>query len=178
MLPLVGQEVPLLVLYDLDTMQVTYDMAAALGALQFGAMYTFYVASFRHLAAWQVALWTVFTPLMVVLIDDVMARRTRWRPWLAALLAVGMVTDTAPLGATEIERERAQQVIEEVLADEAFGERRSLSYWKYTGERTTQDDEHSWWGLVVDFIEGFLQGFAAIGEVLLWVAGAVILLSS
>ena len=62
--------------------------AAALGAVQFGAMYTFYIASFRHLAAWQVALWTVFTPIFVVLLSGLARGRVDPRPWLAAMLAV------------------------------------------------------------------------------------------
>jgi drug/metabolite transporter (DMT)-like permease len=62
--------------------------ALALGGLQFGLMYVCYLAAFRDLAAWQVALWTVLTPLLVVLCDQARRRRWRWRGWLAALLAV------------------------------------------------------------------------------------------
>lgn len=63
--------------------------ALALGAVQFGLMYVCYLAAYRHLAAWQVALWTVLTPLLVVLMDNVVTRRLAWRSWLAAVLAVG-----------------------------------------------------------------------------------------
>ncbi len=63
--------------------------AAGLGVVQFGAMYTLYISSYRHLAAWQVALWTVFTPILVVLLSDLHGRRWSWRPWAAASLAVG-----------------------------------------------------------------------------------------
>lgn len=42
--------------------------AAALGALQFGLMYILYIAAFRWLAAWVVALLTVLTPLYVLLL--------------------------------------------------------------------------------------------------------------
>lgn len=62
--------------------------ALALGGLQFGLMYVCYLAAYRDLAAWQVALWTVLTPLLVVLCDQARRRRWRWRAWLAALLAV------------------------------------------------------------------------------------------
>lgn len=62
--------------------------ALALGALQFGAMYTCYIAAFIHLAAWQVALWTVLTPILVTLLAALRDRRTTWRPHLAALLAI------------------------------------------------------------------------------------------
>ncbi|HOX25571.1 MAG TPA: EamA family transporter [Candidatus Krumholzibacteria bacterium] len=60
-----------------------------LGAVQFGAMYVCYVASFRYLAAWQVALWTVFTPIMVALLAVARRGRAHTRPLLGALLAVG-----------------------------------------------------------------------------------------
>ncbi len=63
--------------------------AAALGAVQFGLMYVLYVASFRWLAAWVVALLTVFTPLYVLVLARLPAGRARWRAAAAALLAVG-----------------------------------------------------------------------------------------
>ncbi len=48
---------------------------AGVGAVQFGLMYVAYVASFRFLQAYQVALFTIFTPLYVTLINDLCARR-------------------------------------------------------------------------------------------------------
>ena len=62
--------------------------ALGLGAVQFGAMYVCYIASFGYLAAWQVALWTVLTPVLVVLLAGVQQGCSTWRPWLAAVLAV------------------------------------------------------------------------------------------
>ena len=47
----------------------------ALGAVQFGLMYMLYIASFAWLPAWMVALFTIFTPLYVVLIADFDRRR-------------------------------------------------------------------------------------------------------
>lgn len=61
---------------------------AALGALQFGLMYVLYIAAYAHLPAWAVALFTVFTPLYVVLLDDVRRRRLVPRHLGAAGLAV------------------------------------------------------------------------------------------
>jgi drug/metabolite transporter (DMT)-like permease len=63
--------------------------ALALGAVQFGAMYALYIASFRYLAAWQVALWTVLTPVLVVLLARLRQPLAWWRPAAAAVLAVG-----------------------------------------------------------------------------------------
>jgi drug/metabolite transporter (DMT)-like permease len=61
--------------------------AAALGAIQFGLMYVLYVAAFRWLAAWVVALLTVFTPLYVLLFARLASGRARGVA--AAVLAVG-----------------------------------------------------------------------------------------
>ncbi len=61
---------------------------AALGALQFGLMYVLYIAAYAHLPAWAVALFTVFTPLYVVLLDDARRRAAAPRHLAAAALAV------------------------------------------------------------------------------------------
>lgn len=48
---------------------------AAIGALQFGAMYVFYLRAFVHLQAHEVALFTIFTPLYIALVDAALERR-------------------------------------------------------------------------------------------------------
>ncbi len=76
----------------------------ALGALQFGVMYLAYNASFRHLQAHEVALFTLTTPIFVTLGADALARRFRLSAFLAALLAVAgtalVVFSGAPLAPT------------------------------------------------------------------------------
>lgn len=62
---------------------------AAIGAVQFGLMYALYNRAFAYLEGHQVALATIVTPLYVTLLDDVLARRLRWRYLAAALLSVG-----------------------------------------------------------------------------------------
>ena len=59
-----------------------------IGAVQFGLMYVFYLQSFRFLAAYQVALFTIFTPLYVTLADDMLEKRFRPLHFWTALLAV------------------------------------------------------------------------------------------
>ncbi len=62
----------------------------AIGAVQFGLMYVFYIQSFRFLAAHQVALFTVLTPLYVAAGGDLLERR--FQPlhfWTALLAAAG-----------------------------------------------------------------------------------------
>lgn len=59
-----------------------------IGALQFGLMYLAYNESYRHLAAYEVALFTVITPIWVTLIADAFDRTLRPRALTAALLAI------------------------------------------------------------------------------------------
>lgn len=58
------------------------------GAVQYGLMYVAYLWAFRSLAAHEVALFTVLTPIYVVLVDAVRGRRWRTRYFGCALLAV------------------------------------------------------------------------------------------
>ncbi len=61
---------------------------AVLGAVQFGLMYVLYIASYAYLPAYAVALFTVFTPIYVVLMEDAWSRRFDPRHLAAAVLAV------------------------------------------------------------------------------------------
>ena len=59
-----------------------------IGMVQFGLMYVFYIQSFRFLAAHQVALFTIFTPLYVAVVDDMLEKRFRPLHFWTALMAV------------------------------------------------------------------------------------------
>ncbi|MDP8214073.1 MAG: EamA family transporter [Candidatus Euphemobacter frigidus] len=59
-----------------------------IGIVQYGLMYITYLQAFRYLEAYQVALFTIFTPLYVTLFHDLRTRRFRSRSLLAAALAV------------------------------------------------------------------------------------------
>ena len=59
-----------------------------IGAVQFGLMYICYNESFVYLQAHEVALFTVFTPVYVLLLYDARYGRISWRALLAAVLAV------------------------------------------------------------------------------------------
>jgi len=61
---------------------------AGIGMVQFGMMYVFYIESFRYLAAHEVALFTIFTPLYVAAAADLLERRFRPLYLWTALLAV------------------------------------------------------------------------------------------
>jgi drug/metabolite transporter (DMT)-like permease len=60
----------------------------ALGAVQFGLMYLCYIESFRYLRGYEVAVYTLTTPVFVTLLADGYDRVFRWRALLAAVLAV------------------------------------------------------------------------------------------
>ncbi len=58
-----------------------------IGAVQFGVMYLAYNESFRFLASYETALFTLTTPLFVTLFADALERTVRWRALLAAVVA-------------------------------------------------------------------------------------------
>src|SRR4051812_14675334 len=59
-----------------------------LGAVQFGVMYLAYNESFKHLQSYEVALFTLTTPIFVTLLSDALEKKFHVRSLLAALLAV------------------------------------------------------------------------------------------
>jgi len=60
---------------------------AVIGAVQFGVMYIVYLEAFAFLAAYEVVLFTIFTPIYVALLDGALERTWHWRHLGAALLA-------------------------------------------------------------------------------------------
>lgn len=62
---------------------------AVIGTLQFGIMYIAYIAAFKTLKAYEVALFTIFTPIYVTLIDDALQRKFNPLYLLTAATAVG-----------------------------------------------------------------------------------------
>jgi drug/metabolite transporter (DMT)-like permease len=68
---------------------------ALIGAVQFGLMYLAYIESFRYLRAYEAALFTITTPILVTLTADALDHVLRLRALTAAVLAVvgaGFVT--------------------------------------------------------------------------------------
>jgi carboxylate/amino acid/amine transporter len=58
------------------------------GVVQFGLMYIFYLAAFQSLQAYEVALFTIFTPIFVTLTDDLFSRRFNLLHLVVALVTV------------------------------------------------------------------------------------------
>lgn len=48
---------------------------AAIGAVQFGLMYVAYIASFGYMASYEVAIFTIFTPIYLTVFDDIVRRK-------------------------------------------------------------------------------------------------------
>lgn len=61
---------------------------AVVGAVQFGMMYILYLHAFAYLQAHEIALFTIFTPFYLALLDALLERRWRLRFLLAGVLAV------------------------------------------------------------------------------------------
>jgi drug/metabolite transporter (DMT)-like permease len=59
-----------------------------IGAVQYGIMYIAYNQSFHYLKAYEVALFTIFTPIYITLIDNILQKRFSWLQGLATLVAV------------------------------------------------------------------------------------------
>ena len=76
-------------------------MLLGLGAMQFGLMYVLYLQSFRWIRGVEAALFTIFTPLLVTLFNDLLQRRISW---LFVVTASLTVVGTAVIQWTELGR--------------------------------------------------------------------------
>ena len=112
-----------------------------------------------------------------------LAERFRHRR-LLELLLVGLIggglvglLPLQPVDAGELSREQAKVMIEAVMAEDDFGQRETLTYWKYVGEQgdTPEPELPGLLEWLIDIVQGFLRGFAMFGEILLWLtAGGVL----
>lgn len=59
-----------------------------LGMLQYGLMYITYIYSYQFLKAYQVAIFTIFTPLFVTLINDILEKRFHLFFLVVTILAI------------------------------------------------------------------------------------------
>ena len=59
-----------------------------LGAIQFGVMYLAYIASYQYLPGYLVAVFTIFTPLYVMLFDALLTKRFQAALLLPVLLSI------------------------------------------------------------------------------------------
>jgi drug/metabolite transporter (DMT)-like permease len=59
-----------------------------IGAVQFGLMYVTYIYAFRFLNAYEVALFTILTPIYVTIINDMLNKRFEYISFISALVAI------------------------------------------------------------------------------------------
>ena len=76
------------------------------GAVQYGLMYVAYIQAFSHIKAYEAALFTVFTPIYVTLINDLFERKLGLIALLAGLLAVtgGVVIEYRQISSPDLWR--------------------------------------------------------------------------
>ena len=83
------------------------------GAVQFGLMYVAYTYSYNYLAAYEVALYTIFTPLYVLLLHEGLRGLNAWRLLAAFVVIPGAMVIWGPL--VKVLRRRDRRVL---LVDE------------------------------------------------------------
>ncbi len=59
-----------------------------IGVIQYGVMYVTYIFSYQYLQAYEVALFTVFTPIYVTLLNDFLKKKFNGKALTAAVLAI------------------------------------------------------------------------------------------
>ena len=76
------------------------------GAVQYGLMYVTYIHAFNYLQAYEIALFTVFTPLYVTLVNDAFKRQFSVRTLAAVLFAIagGIIIEYRHLSSPELWR--------------------------------------------------------------------------
>jgi len=59
-----------------------------IGSIQYGIMYVTYIFAFQFLKAYEVVIFTVFTPIYVVIINDIFKKKIHVKLYITALLAL------------------------------------------------------------------------------------------
>ena len=78
--------IPFMRIRGLSLKRILY--LGAIGGVQFGLTYTFYIFAFQYLESYQIALLTIFTPIYVTLIDSIYCKELLWINLAMAFLAV------------------------------------------------------------------------------------------
>lgn len=66
-----------------------------IGAVQYGLMYISYIYSYQYLQAYEVALFTIFTPLYISITNDILEKKFHLRLFISAVIAIigaGIIT--------------------------------------------------------------------------------------
>lgn len=75
-----------------------------IGTLQYGVMYLTYIYSFQFLKAYEVALFTILTPLYVTLVNNILKKRFFWVNLATTILAIigAAIVETVQLSDTSL----------------------------------------------------------------------------
>jgi hypothetical protein len=105
-------------------------------------------------------------------------RSTTLRHFLFASIGLLSVGFSLPevVEAEEISSQQARTLIQEVLAEDVFGEEKTISYWEYVGEDKDQDPSDEMDFAFLRWLESIAEAAAHVGELLLWI-GVIVLLS-
>jgi hypothetical protein len=90
-----------------------------------------------------------------------------------ALTLVSMQPGT--VDAIEMDPQTSRDLIDEILADDAFGRYEELGYWKFVGEASDEEDNSELAEWLQQMIGGFTRDMAFYTEVALWLVAAGIL---
>jgi len=108
-------------------------------------------------------------------------QRSRTNITVAALFALFFaISSPQPVHASvDLGPKASKQSIEQVLADPLFGRMEETTYWKYVGKTKKDESENIGWlgkllKLLAKMIGGFMQGFAGLGEIILWGIGLLV----
>jgi drug/metabolite transporter (DMT)-like permease len=105
-----------------------------IGMVQFGIMYIAYIYSFKFLKAYEVALFTIFTPVYVTLINDAFRRKINKIYLAAAALAVAgaaVVTGSGAFGSSVLQG--GQVAYKKALGQSSGVQDRNVFGWLYLG---------------------------------------------
>ena len=75
--------------------------------------------------------------------------------------------------AKQVSSQEARTLIQEVLADDAFGEEKTIYFWEYVGEEENQSDELD--SAFFRWLESIAESAAGLGELLLWIVVILLL---
>ncbi|MCG8055837.1 MAG: DUF4129 domain-containing protein [Candidatus Thiodiazotropha endolucinida] len=102
-------------------------------------------------------------------------RSSTLRNTVLACVALLLVDIAMPgtVQAVEMSHQEARSLIQEVLADDAFGEKRTIHYWEYVDQEDDSSEGSD--STLLSWLESIAGSAARLGELLLWILVAVLL---
>jgi hypothetical protein len=96
-----------------------------------------------------------------------------------ALLALGLCAVPDNGAAADLSSTEAKALIEEILADDAFGEPKTVVHWRLKDPSKTEPDgetfEFAWLNKLIDWLAGDIVWLAGIFKGLIWIGAGVLI---